>query len=348
MSGDLHNPGIKAVVVGGGTGAPVSIRALLSLGFETSAVVAMADDGGSSGLLRGHTGRVPPGDVRKCLTAMAADDDAPWVKAFAQRFDFLNNHTLGNLILTALEGSAGSFQAAIELCERLLETRGHVYPSTLASVVLSGTTRDGRRLSGQKSICASHTALARVSLTPHDPDAYGPAVEALREADLIVLGPGSLFTSIIPNLLVPGILRAIYDSKALVVYVCNLGDMQGETWGLDAAELVEALLAHGLRGMLDVVIVHRDADAKSAGRMTGMFKAVDPATAAAITGAHKPLEPSIRRVAFDTGIGARINEMGPVLVSKDLADPLRPTWHSVEALAEALEGVVRACRSRRR
>ncbi|MDR1712606.1 MAG: 2-phospho-L-lactate transferase CofD family protein, partial [Coriobacteriales bacterium] len=143
----------RAVVLGGGTGAPASIRALLNAGCATDAVVAMADDGGSSGLLRERCGMVPPGDIRKCLVAMAAEPDTAWTQAFRQRLAWLNDHTLGNLILATLTDVTDSFPQAIALCEQLLGARGHVYPSTLESVQLMGRTLDGRTLSGQAAIC---------------------------------------------------------------------------------------------------------------------------------------------------------------------------------------------------
>ncbi|MDR3036890.1 MAG: YvcK family protein [Coriobacteriales bacterium] len=346
--GDARLPSkLRAVVIGGGTGAPVSIRALLGLGVQTSAVVAMADDGGSTGMLREHTGMVPPGDIRKCLVAMAKDPSSVWVRAFQQRFSYVNDHTLGNLMLTALAEASGSFSDAITLCGQLLEARGRVYPSTLESVMLTGRTRDGRHLSGQATICASDTALATVTLDPSRPQAYEPALDALREADLIVLGPGSLFTSIIPSLLVPGVLDALRESRGITVFLCSLADMQGETWGLNAAELVEALLDHGMRGLLDVVVIHQPSQMRRPGSVTASFAAVSPgmvldANERAQAGA------SVRGVQFNQTLAQRIEAAGPLLVVRDLVDPLRPTWHDVAVLSEVLEGVLDACPSRRR
>ena len=155
---------LHAVVIGGGTGAPVSIRTLLSLGVETSAVVAMADDGGSTGLLREEADVTPPGDVRKCILAMAADPKDPLTRAFKYRFPIANNHSLGNLMLVALEDACGSFPEAISVCERMLDARGHVYPSTLTHVTLAAKTRGGELLEGQAVACHSDIALSRVIL----------------------------------------------------------------------------------------------------------------------------------------------------------------------------------------
>lgn len=340
---------MNAVVIGGGTGAPVSIKALLRLGVNTSAVVAMADDGGSSGLLRESTGTVPPGDIRKCLVAMAADPASPLARAFGFRFDYLYNHTLGNLLLMALANTTGTFAEAISVCEGLLEARGRVYPSTLESVVLSGKTRDNRYLSGQKNICASETAMEAVYLSPSDPEAYEPALAAIREADLVVLGPGSLFTSIIPNLLVPGVTDAIHASRARSVFLCSLADMQGETWGLNAAEHVEALLDHGMRDLLDVVVVHRKETSVRRGSATVSFAALDtdtPAKASRLSSAASI--GSIRPVSYNEELAARIEKQGPMLLVRDLVDPIRPTWHDIEELSELLKGVLLACHSRQK
>ncbi|MCL2136291.1 MAG: YvcK family protein [Coriobacteriia bacterium] len=300
---------VRSVVIGGGTGAPVSVRALLSLGYQVSAVVAMADDGGSTGLLREQLGIIPPGDIRKCLVSMASDPDSYWVQAFVKRLDYVNGHPLGNLILTTLLDVSGSLPKAIELCEGLLQAKGRVYPSTLESIELYGQTVDGERLFGQAVLTKSQSALHSVALRPSRPEAYQPALEAISEADLIVLGPGSLFTSIIPNLLVPGVCEAIEDSRAVKVFLCSLADMQGETGGMTALEHTKALLRHGMEGILDIVVVHEP----------------------------EPLPDYwqfVKRVAISGPDQEEIKSMGLGLIVRSLVDPIRPTWHSVPALAE--------------
>lgn len=346
---------LKAVVIGGGTGAPVSIRTLLALGVQTSAVVAMADDGGSTGILREEAHVTPPGDVRKCLAAFAADPDDPLTKAFKYRFDFARNHTLGNLMLSALENATGSFPEAIKICGQLLGARGHVYPSTLNNVTLCARTLDGRVLRGQALASHSSTALEQVWLeSPEECLPYMEAIRAIRQADLIVLGPGSLFTSIIPNLLVPGIVDAIAQSHAYTVFVCSLADQQGETWGLSAREHVEALLRHGMRDKLDYALIHSSGKPKKSRFTTGAFEAIaGPASLeSAMTemrdGKNLPARVKIRSVKITQEDVDAIQDQGPVVILRDMKDPLRPTWHDPSALADAFMGVFKLCRSQQR
>lgn len=346
---------LKAVVIGGGTGAPVSIRTLLALGVQTSAVVAMADDGGSTGILREEAHVTPPGDVRKCLAAFAADPDDPLTKAFKYRFDYARNHTLGNLMLSALENATGSFPEAIKICGQLLGARGHVYPSTLNNVTLCARTLDGRVLRGQALASHSSTALEQVWLeSPEECLPYMEAIRAIRQADLIVLGPGSLFTSIIPNLLVPGIVDAIAQSHAYTVFVCSLADQQGETWGLSAREHVEALLRHGMRDKLDYALIHSSGKPKKSRFTTGAFEAIaGPASLeSAMTemrdGKNLPARVKIRSVKITQEDIDAIQDQGPVVILRDMKDPLRPTWHDPSALADAFMGVFKLCRSQQR
>lgn len=248
----------SAVAIGGGTGLPIVLRCLVELGFETSAVVTMADDGGSSGLLRREFGMLPPGDVRNCLVALG-DADGVMGRLFQYRFahgEGLAGHALGNLVIAALAEIAGGFPEAIEEAGRLLNVRGHVFPSTLTDISLHATDALGQPVSGQARIAQSAGPVTHVRLSPSDPVAFEPAVRAIREAELVVLGPGSLFTSVVPNLLIPGIAQALQESAARRVYVCNVANQRGETSGMDAADHVSALLAHGLAGALDAVVVH--------------------------------------------------------------------------------------------
>lgn len=349
---DLFDEPFRAVVIGGGTGAPVSIRTLLSLGIETSAVVAMADDGGSTGILREEADVTPPGDVRKCIAAMADDPFDPLVKAFKYRFSIANNHALGNLMLAALEDACGSFPEAISICERLVNAQGHVYPSTLDHVTLRARTRDGRILDGQAVACHSRTALETVRLEADvDPiKPYRPALRAIRNADLIVLGPGSLFTSIIPNLLVPGVINAIRRSHGSVLFVCSLADMQGETWGLTAKEHVQALLDHGMNDLVDYVLIHSPVPLRAESPATGSFVALagDRLEHASISDLDDSrLSGRIRPVSITYQDMLKIQAKGPVVITRNLVDPQRPTWHSPSAYRDAVLQVIKLVQARR-
>lgn len=323
---------MRGVVVGGGTGAPKSIRTLLSMGFETSCVVAMADDGGSTGILRQVAGATPPGDIRKCLAAMATDQSAPMTCAFRRRFDFADNHALGNLLLFALEEQTGSFPEAIALCERLLDARGHVYPSTLSPISLSAELSDRTVIAGQSKASHAPEALRRVWLqgscaTQEDVAAQGngailayqPAVEALLEADVILLGPGSLFTSIIVNLLVPGIVEAILNSSAKVVFVCPIADTQGETAGMSVRDCYDALCSYGLDGRIDAILVHWPASVPCTQKSTRVT-----------------LCPEAESVAFGEEDRRAIEARGTRVIVADLSSKDMPTWHCEAALGDAL------------
>ncbi len=349
---DAGNRDLKAVVIGGGTGAPMSIRVLLSLGLETSAVVAMADDGGSTGILREEADVTPPGDIRKCIAAFAREPLDPLVRAFRYRFAAARDHALGNLMLAALEDACGSFPEAIAICERLVDAQGHVYPSTLDHVTLKATTRDGRVLDSQAEACHSRTALERVELKAmHDGTvrAYEPAIDALREADLIVLGPGSLFTSIIPNVLVPGIVDAMRESRGCVLFVCSLADVQGETWGLTVREHVQALFDHGMDDVIDYVLVHSPAPLRAEDLATGCFNAAsglpsEEDSASAVDGSDS--DDGVRPVAITYQDVRAIQELGPVVIVRDLVDEINPLWHSPKALREAFDQVISLSRQR--
>ncbi len=330
---------LRVVCIGGGTGVPSSIKALKLLGIAPDAVVSVADDGGSSGLLRSHTGQAPPGDLRKCLVALAGDPQNPWVKAFRARFEYANDHALGNLILTALQQTTGSLTESIALCEELLQTSGHVYPASLEGVLLTGTTRDGQKLVGQSTICKSETALDRVSLEPASAPANPAAVAAIRAADVLVFGPGSLFTSIIPNVLIPGIAKAIRSSKAATVFVCPLIDVQGETWGLDAAELTEALLVHGLEGRLDYVLVNKEPAPKPSGNVTGYFSAIGVETSASLQ-RDPEVTPRQRPVAVDENVVQDIRIHGVKVLLREMRDAVYSSRHDPQMLAKALASVI--------
>lgn len=310
----------RAVAVGGGTGLPLVLRYLVDAGHETTAVVTMADDGGSSGVLRRQLGILPPGDVRNCLVALADPAESELARVFQYRFpegDGLAGHALGNLVLAALSDLTGDFGRAVEIVAGHLKARGRVVPSTLADVRLHGVDRSGAEVFGQARLAANPAPVSRVHLEPAEPPAHPDALAALREADVVVIGPGSLYTSVIPNFLVAGVAGALRDSHARRVYVCNVANMRGETAGFDAADHIDALLSHGLEGCIDVAVVH--ACAASA----------DVCDDARV----RPVEASEEAVA-------RIRAAGIEVVSAPLADPDDPHRHDPSALARALEEVL--------
>lgn len=350
-----QTPRFKAVSIGGGTGQSHTIQALKQLDFEVSAVVSMVDNGGSTGILRDKAGMVPPGDVRRCLSAMAKYPDQAFARAFEQRFSFADNHSLGNLILTALTKETDSFAEAIDICAGLLNIEGVVLPSSLDLLMLCGKTRDGREFKGEKELGTGPAALQEVWLEPKQPKAYIPALHAIAEADLIVLGPGSLFTSIISNLLVPGVIEAIQTARiqrhALLVFVGPMADMQGETWGLSAEEHIGALRTYGLDSMLDVVLLHK-CKQEDAGVATRSFQALtqeqiihDQALRHRISQEEQDgYRGFIRPVELDYEALKRIEDQVGLVLVRDFSEAKHPTWHAPAKLANALKGVVAQCR----
>jgi uncharacterized cofD-like protein len=240
--------GPKVVAIGGGTGLSMLLRGLKDYTSNITAIVTVADDGGSSGRLRRELGMLPPGDFRNCLVALA-DVEPLMGKLFQYRFEgggsALDGHSFGNLFIVAMMGVTGSFERALRESTRVLAVRGQVLPSTLENVNLCAEMEDEARLVvGESKITEMGSKIRRLSLQPEHPPAYPEAIKAILEADLIVLGPGSLFTSLLPNLLVDGIYRALLASSALRVYVCNVATQRGETDGYGVAEHVAALRRH--------------------------------------------------------------------------------------------------------
>lgn len=206
-------------------------------------MVTVTDDGGSSGRLRRDFGVLPPGDIRSCIAALGDDEDL-LTRLFQYRFPNgggLAGHSFGNLFLTALTGITGDFYQAILTAERVLSVRGQIYPATLVDVRLEGVGSSGRVYLGESAIGRSGEPLERVTIVPPNPPAFAPAVEAIESADLVLLGPGSLYTSILPNLLIASIRRAVAESPAPVVLLLNLMTQPGETDGMDGMAHLEAL-----------------------------------------------------------------------------------------------------------
>jgi len=222
------------------------------------AIVTVSDDGGSSGRLRRDFGVLPPGDIRNCIAALADDEDL-LVRLFQYRFaggDGLSGHSFGNLLLTALTGITGSFYEAILTAESILSVRGRILPATLSDVRLRAEGVSGKIYEGESAIGHAGEAIERVILEPSSPQPFPPAIAALREADVVVVGPGSLYTSLLPNLLIPGIRDLLRERKLPVVLVMNLMTQPGETDGMMALEHLRALEDHTGGGLIDTVLVN--------------------------------------------------------------------------------------------
>ncbi len=244
----------KVVTIGGGTGLATLLRGLKRHTPHITAIVTVADDGGSSGRLRRSLGVLPPGDFRNCIAALA-DDEALITQLFQYRFgqaNELDGHSFGNLFITALAAVTGSFERALLEAGHVLAIRGRIVPSTLENVTLVADLRAAplaagpglTRIEGESAIPRSGQAIERVFLQPERVRAYPAAVRAILEADVIVAGPGSLFTSILPNLLVEDIRRAVAASTALKLYVCNVATQPGETDDLDVGQHAAILQRH--------------------------------------------------------------------------------------------------------
>ena len=226
---------------------------------ELSAIVTVSDDGGSSGRLRKEFNMLPPGDIRNCMVALS-EDEATLSKLFQHRFEKgtgLEGHSFGNLFLAALTSLTGDFSEAVRLSSEILATRGHIYASTTANVELEALMQDGTRVRGETRITASKGRVEELFLVPPEPDPLPQTLDAIARADLITIGPGSLFTSCIPNLLVRGMSEAIRDSSAVKVYVCNLMTQANESLGRTAADHIRALNEHAQCQLFDYALVNR-------------------------------------------------------------------------------------------
>lgn len=251
--------GLRIVTIGGGTGLSTMLRGLKEYTSNITAIVTVADDGGSSGRIRDNLGILPPGDVRNTLVALA--DTEPLMETlFQYRFSWgegLQGHSFGNLFIAAMTDITGDFEEGIRAFSKVLAVRGKVLPSTLDSVRLGAEYTDGSVVMGESVIPEQGKRIKRVFLDPADAKALPEAIDAIMHADVVILGPGSLYTSIIPNLLIPGFAEAIAQTSALRIYVCNVMTQPGETDGYSACDHVQALLAHlGPPSVLDFVLVN--------------------------------------------------------------------------------------------
>src|SRR5271170_6783837 len=266
-------PELRVVAIGGGTGLSTLLKglkryvmtpALATSGQPTirelSGVVTVSDDGGSSGRLRKEFNMLPPGDVRNCIVALS-EDEALLSRLFQflfQKGSELEGHSFGNLFLAALTSITGDFAEAVRLSSEILLTRGHIYPATMSSVELEASFEDGTKVRGETCITASKGKIRELVLVPADVEPLPQTLEAIANADLITIGPGSLFTSLIPNLLVRGIPEAIAESPAVKVFICNLMTQVNESLSLTAADHIRALNGHaGTAQLFDYTLINR-------------------------------------------------------------------------------------------
>ncbi len=311
--------GAKVVAIGGGTGLSTLLRGLKEFTSNITAIVTVADDGGSSGRLRRELGVLPPGDFRSCIAALA-DSEALTTQLFQYRFNAgqgLEGHSFGNLFIAAMASVTGSFESALAESSRVLAVQGRIVPSTLQDVTLMADLREESpgqfsRVAGESSITQSGGNIERVYLEPGDVRPYPEAIRALLDADLIVLGPGSLYTSIMPNLLVRDIAQAVRSSRALKVYVCNVATQHGETDHYSAADHVTAIERHVGPGLVNVLL------------------------------ANDRLGVDLRQVGMPSGVGELVqpsSSQSSRLVAADLIDVEHPWRHDSHKLAKAVMAV---------
>ncbi len=246
------------MVVGGGTGLSVLLRGLKEYSSNITAIVSVGDDGGSSGRIREEFGMVPVGDVRNCIVALS-DREELMEQIFDYRFkqgEGLDGHSLGNLLLVAMTHLTGSFHDAVSDINEVLQIRGRVLPVTDVPVTLKAILDDDSEVVGESCVSQADRPIMRLTIEPENVQPLEEALEAIAEADAIVLGPGSLFTSIIPNLLVDGIVEAILQSKAMKFYVCNVMTQAGETDNYSAEDHLRVLIEHGRKGIVDYIVVN--------------------------------------------------------------------------------------------
>jgi uncharacterized cofD-like protein len=268
--------GLRIVAIGGGTGLSTLLSGLKRFVLspaelsarpdspslfirDLSAVVTVSDDGGSSGRLRKELNMLPPGDIRNCIVALS-EDEALLSKLFRHRFEKgsgLEGHSFGNLFLAALTSLTSDFSEAVRLSSEILVTRGHIYPATTSNIELEALMEDGTRVRGETKITASKGRIRELFLVPPDVGPMPQTLEAIARADMITIGPGSLFTSLIPNLLVRGIAQAIVDSPATKVYICNLMTQANESLDLTAADHLRALNRHAQKQLFDFAMINQ-------------------------------------------------------------------------------------------
>ena len=253
--------GHRLVVIGGGTGLSTMLRGLKQYSSNIVAIVTVTDDGGSSGMLQKQLGVLPPGDIRNCIVALS-DEETLMTELFQHRFDAagdgLTGHSFGNLLIAAMTDITGDFEQAVKETSKVLAIRGHVFPSTLQHVGLKAELEDGSIVEGETTIAKSPQPIKRIILEPANVKPLKEALEAIRLAHAIVIGPGSVYTSLIPNLLVDGIAEAVAESNAIKIFVCNVMTQPGETSHFRASDHVKAVVDHAGKRIFNYVLVNKE------------------------------------------------------------------------------------------
>ena len=285
--------GPKIVAIGGGTGLSTFLRGLKAYTSNITAIVTVADDGGSSGRLRRELGILPPGDFRQCIAALA-DDEALTTHLFQYRFSAggsgnggsLSGHAFGNLFIAAMASVTGSFESGLSESSHVLAVRGRVLPSTVTPLTLVGDLRDDatrsvRRVEGESVITHAGSVITRLAIQPEDAQAYPDAIRAILDAAAIVLAPGSLYTSLLPNLLVRGIDHAIRARRGVCLYVCNVATQRGETTHYTVRDHIDAIERHVGAGLIDAVIANSNTQVDWIGTPAGVGEMIrfDPSGA---------------------------------------------------------------------
>ena len=311
--------GPNVTVVGGGHGLSVLLRGIKAATSNVTAVVTVADDGGSSGRLREEFGIIPPGDLRNCLVALA-DTEPLMEKLFQYRFkgkSELAGHSFGNLFIAAMNEVTGDMEQALQESSKVLAVKGQVLPASKDHVRLDAIMEDGTIVEGESQIPEVHKKIHRVRLFPEHVQPVQSALDALKNADAIILGPGSLYTSIMPNLLVDGVAEAIRKSKAIKIYICNVMSQPGETDGYTASMHAKAIIDHGGKGIIDYMLVN-----------------------------DSPISPEMQE--FYAGKGAypvevdeeAINALGVGFVKADIINELELIRHDPDKLSKAVMNMV--------
>jgi len=316
----VSEPDLRIVTIGGGTGLSTLLRGLKQHNVSITAIVTVGDDGGSSGRLRSEFNMPSPGDIRNCLVALA-DSEMLLSDLFQYRFEAadsaLDGHSFGNLFITAMTQVTGSFEQAVIESSRVLNIRGTVLPSSLDDIVVSAEMDDGSIVVGESNIPLARKRIKRLSISPDHAEAYDPAVVALLSADLIVIGPGSLYTSVLPNLLVEGISHALRFAPAEKVYVCNVATQPGETDGYKVIDHVRVLKQHTHGIGIDRVLINSN-----------------------LAPAETRIKPEwhVSAVEFD---GLHEFEGQIAVDQRDIVNPEFPLRHDPEKLAQALMAIGR-------